>query len=74
MRFGRTVPEGFLPVFSVNTEEEAKRLLVLGCPTNTGGDFIAVELAEKQTLEKLYAFGDRLEALYDKYIMEGDRR
>ena len=68
VRFGRTVEDGFLPVFSVNTEEEARKLLVLGCPTNTAGDFIAVELAEKQTLERLYAFGDRLEVLYERYI------
>ena len=74
MRFGRTVPEGFLPVFSVDTEEEAERLLVLGCPVSLSGEYVAVELAEKQTLERLYAFGDRLEGLYEKYIKDGERQ
>lgn len=69
VRYGRTVPfdEGFLPVFSVNTEEDAKKLLTVACGTNEQGEFIARELAHEQTLENLYAFGDRL-ALYAERI------
>lgn len=35
-------------------------LLVMSCPTNLDGEFVAPELAEEQTLENLYAFSDRL--------------
>jgi len=68
VRFGTKCPDGFLPAFSVNTVEEAKRLLIMACPTNIDGDFIAPELAEEQTLERLYAFGDRLATLYEKHV------
>lgn len=66
MRFGRTVEEGSLPVYSVDTEEEAKSLLVLACETNTDGEFIARELAHDQTLENLAAFSDRLAAVHKR--------
>jgi len=68
VRFGRTVPEGHLPVYSVDTEEEARRILVLACQTNTDGEFVAKELAEEQTLQNLYAFGDRLKDVHDKLL------
>ena len=55
-----------MPVFTVNNEEEAKMLLAWACPTNLDGEYIAPELAEEQTLERLSAFGDRLESLYEK--------
>ena len=58
--FGRSLPRGKLPVFSVSTEEEAKKLLVLACPTNISGEFIAPELAETQNLENLQHFSERL--------------
>ena len=61
-------PIGSLPVFSVKDEEEAEQLLVLACPTNNNGDFVAVELAEEQTMDNLRAFSDRLEELYDRYV------
>lgn len=60
MRYGRSVPKGYLPVFSVGTEEEAGRLLAQACEMNIQGDYIARELAEHQTLDNLFAFGDRL--------------
>ncbi len=60
MRYGRTVPEGFLPVYSVDTEEEAQRLLVATCGTNYEGEFVARELIEGQTLRALCEFGERL--------------
>ena len=61
MDFGREVPEGHLPVFSVSDEKEAKALIVLSCGTNLNGDNIARELAEDQTIENLEAFSTRLD-------------
>jgi hypothetical protein len=72
VRCGRTVDRGFLPVFSVDTEDEAKMLLTMACPTNISGEFVAPELAEEQTLERLYAFGDRLAELHVK-MTKGNR-
>jgi len=48
----------------VDTEEEAKSLLTLTCPTNVNGEHIAPELAEEQTLDNLYKFGERLKRGY----------
>ena len=63
--YGRgPIPNGRLPVFSVGSEKEAKLLITMACPTNIKGEYIAPELAEEQTLERLYAFGDRLRALH----------
>lgn len=42
------------------TEEQAKRLLTLCCPTNLNGEFLANELMEEQTLNNLECFGTRL--------------
>lgn len=65
MGFGRgPIPEGTLPIFSVDTEEEAEALIVLTCPRNMAGAYVAPELAQEQTLENLYAFGDRLRKGY----------
>lgn len=61
-----SVPEGSLPVFSVDTEEEAKQLIIAACPFD-GGHYIAYELAVEQTLESLKAFSVRLaETWFDK--------
>ena len=65
VRYGRTVPDGYLPVYSVDTEEEAKKLLTFACGTNINGDFIAKQLAHEQTLENLAAFSDWLAARHD---------
>lgn len=51
-------------MFSVDTEEEAHTLLVRTCSTNVRGEFVAEELAGEQTIENLFAFGDRLRANY----------
>ena len=50
MRYGRTVEDGFLPVHSVDTEAQARALLVAACSTNLDGEFIARELAHEQTV------------------------
>lgn len=65
VRFGQTVPEGFLPVFSVDTEAEAKRLLTMACGTNFKGDFVAKELVEEQTFEHLLHFSNRLQEAWN---------
>ena len=65
MGYGRSVPEGSLAVFSVNTEKEAEALIVLTCPLSIEGDYYAPELAKDQTLENLRAFGDRLATAYE---------
>jgi hypothetical protein len=63
--YGRgPTPHGRLPVFSVETEDEAHRLLTLTCPRNLLGEFVAPELAEEQTLERLDQFSDRLRRGY----------
>lgn len=66
VRYGRTCPKGFLPIMSVDTLEEAKDLLVATCSRNMDGEFVARELLQKQTLENLYAFGDRLAQAYEE--------
>lgn len=71
MRYGRSLPDGFMPVFSVGTEAEAQRLLVLSCPRNMQGEFVAAELAQEQTLENLQAFSDRLEVMHQILVSNG---
>jgi hypothetical protein len=65
VRFGRTVEPGFLPVFSVDTEEEAKALITLCCPRDVDGTHYARELAGEQTLANLQAFSDKLARGWD---------
>ncbi len=52
-------------IYSVDTEEEANALLVMACGTNLDGEFVARELASEQTLENLFAFGDRLRSIHE---------
>lgn len=60
-------------MFSVDTEEDAERLLILACPRNLNGEFIARELTDEQTLENLQAFSDRLAKAY-AFMVRGRRR
>lgn len=53
-------------MFSVDTEEEAKSLIVATCPMGYDGEYYARELAEEQTLENLYAFGEKIAAAHDR--------
>ena len=55
-------------MFSVGSETEAKRLLTLACSTNYKGEFVARELAHKQSITNLKAFGDRLEKFHKEII------
>jgi len=63
-----TCPTGRLPVFSVETEEEAEALIQLACSTNYEGEYIAKELAEEQTMENLQAFSDRLADIHERFF------
>ncbi len=64
VRYGRKVPVGYLPAFSVDTEQEALDLLVFTCSTNVSGDFIAKELVRERTLDSLDEFSKRLADAY----------
>lgn len=66
MRHGRAAPSGWLPVFSVGDAREAEELLRYTCGTNLNDDYIARELAREQTLDNLFAFGERLRAAHDR--------
>lgn len=66
MRYGRSVPDGFLPVFSVDTEAEAEQLIIATCPRDAAGTHYARELAQEQTLENLQAFSDHLAETYER--------
>lgn len=59
-------------MFSTDTEEQAKSLIVLTCPMGADGHYYARELAEEQTLENLQAFSDRLQRAWE--LMEARRR
>lgn len=52
-------------MFSVDTEKDARDLIVLACETNARGEYIARELAHEQTLDNLQAFSDRLARTWD---------
>jgi hypothetical protein len=58
-------PDGSLPVFSVETEQEAEYLIVIACPRDTEGEHYARELAQEQTLENLVKFSDKLQECWD---------
>lgn len=61
MRYGRSVPNGFLPVYSVSDDKEAEDLITLCCPRQHDGQHYARELANEQTLENLQKFSDKLD-------------
>ena len=51
-------------MFSVDTKEDAEALLVLACPRNIQGEFVARELVDEQNLDNLQAFSDKLAKCY----------
>lgn len=70
--YGTVVPDGSLPVFSVDTEKQARTLLVAACSTNMQGEFVATELVTDQSLENLDAFSDRLAEMAERINLFGD--
>ena len=61
-------------MFSVDTEAEARTLLVAACPRGLDGEFYARELAEEQTLENLEKFGQRLEDVWNRMKNKNGRQ
>lgn len=65
MGFGEAheLPDGRLPVHSVDTREQAKALIVATCKLawDRSGEYIAEDLAAEQTLENLERFALRLQ-------------
>ncbi len=47
-------------MFSTDTEEEAKTLIVMTCTMGPDGNYYARELIEEQNLDNLQAFSDKL--------------
>jgi hypothetical protein len=74
VHYGTVVPDGFLPVHSVDSLEDAEFLLRVACPTNLNGEFVAPELAHEQTLENLAAFGKRLRDVEAKIAQRRRRK
>lgn len=68
------VPDGSLPVFSVDQESEAKLLRAMTCKMDTPGVYYAPELADAQTIENLLAFGDRVATAHDGLVARGSCR
>jgi len=74
VRYGRRAPgRGWLPVFSVGSEQEAAHLLALACSRNYSGDYVAFELARSQTIANLEAFSQRLAEWHDRYLQGTER-
>lgn len=71
MRFGPKCDPGFLPVYSVGSEKEAKSLLIFACGTNLQNEFVARELLNEQTLENLEAFSVRLHQAHKLLVKNG---
>lgn len=45
--YGAVIPNGSIPIFSVDSEEEAYRLLMLTCPTGFSHERVATELIQE---------------------------
>jgi len=52
-------------VYSVDTEDEAKALLIMTCSRNLDGKLFARELAAEQTLENLQLFSAKLDRAHE---------
>lgn len=58
-------------MYSVADEEEAKALITLCCPRDHHGTHYARELAQKQTIENLQAFSDKLHEGHKRLVETG---
>jgi len=57
VRYGIVCPAGFLPVYSVDTEEEARRIIIMTCSLHDG-EYYAESVAGLEGSERLKAFYD----------------
>ena len=74
MRFGPKCEDGFLPVFAVADEDEAKALLTMSCSTNMHGEYVAKQLITDQSLENLEAFSTHLDRAHALLVKSGSCR
>lgn len=65
------MPDGALPVFSVDTEEEAKLLIISTCPKDYEGNYYSRELAANRTIPTLFAFGEKIAKIHDILVKNG---
>jgi uncharacterized membrane protein len=80
---GRTVPKGFLPVYSVDTAEEARSLVVATCSRGLDGKYYSDILAAareteaksnadiERQLDSLNVFADKLDAAHERLVANG---
>lgn len=76
MRIGTICPDGFLPAYSVDTEEEAKQLLAM-LPLAYDGKHYADELLDDQgqpltgddRIDAFVRFGRRLEFIHNQLTL-----
>jgi len=70
------VEDGALPVFSVDTEEQAEQLLSLTCPKvssgEMAGEYFSRELAREQSLDVLDEFSDKLTMAWNRWLKPKD--
>lgn len=52
-------------MFSTDTEDEARMLIVMTCPMGDDGNYYSRELAQEQSLGNLQAFSDKLQRTWD---------
>lgn len=61
-------------MFSVDTEEEAKQLLVIACMRGLDGHYYARELVDEQTLANLRRFSNKCQLAWDHMQRAKERR
>lgn len=74
MRVGQVCPSGFLPVYSVDDEETARKLVASSCELGLDGEYYARELFDSsgdvltggERIDAFVAFGRRLESLHER--------
>lgn len=72
MRWGPQCKDGFLPVYSVDTMEEAEKLVVATCSFNSqDGHYYSNELARDQTIETLMHFSDKINFIHQRLVNIG---
>ena len=82
VKYGQVCPEGFLPAYSVDSEEMAKKLVTLCCSMGIDGEYYASELVNPMTgdpyegnerIDAFVKFGQKLERVH-KMILEREKK
>lgn len=75
MRYGRGAkPRGFLPVFSTDTEEEARSVIVATCSRGLDGKYYSHDLAREQSIEVLFALSEKMARAYAEILAARARK